>query len=624
MDEARVDTVIASADECFELLVQLELTTVFMNCSTLAGGAELCCQQYEDLLRGNCWCTVAAVDDSQGLMTDAYFNASICQDIDPKYNARIRGKQCPIPSEHAEVAGLNTVACYWEFDFLFADSSTGNDQAVTAFLSSCSDSAAWNTSECCSMVKPAAVDYQCLCFAPRESGYPLSSDIDLLRNVSMACGYDIEYEASVCGEYSSATYYPVNTEVAAKINVGWNVDVISYQQSLTENSYMGESTLPTAGGDIGESLPTCEKSDPLVPFDCDTYIQAFCNQFNRVIDGTSSCMLPELQYLVCDGDILDKCGSVDLVPRCSAFKRTSVIDYLINYGTADYVNNFGNGENTMTYNLAVTLTLMDLQISPQCVDIDSPTCSDLVATCQADLPAIEDRIYKCAMEPDSTCSQCDYVQDYYPSDMYLCARALFWELNADASNATSCRTVLYGTQQLDHRFNFAVGAFNSTDLKYCWTQNQMHGCSSNDPDPDLTWRRQTALSKIPDHNTSKGCHVHSDCGGDFFCALLATGGDSMTPSSVCMPCAWCSGCYDNYALDYTWALHPVEPTCGHCPCYQECTLGCAADEQYGKSCSTECYTEDCGYSLFQCPYDDTDADTHAATLLQCASGNDLQ
>eukprot|EP00854_Cymbomonas_tetramitiformis_P011444 gene11444-13527_t len=322
---------------------------------------------------------------------------------------------------------------------------------------------------------------------------------------------------------------------------------------------MGESTLPTAGGDIGESLPTCEKSDPLVPFDCDTYIQAFCNQFNRVIDGTSSCMLPELQYLVCDGDILDKCGSVDLVPRCSAFKRTSVIDYLINYGTADYVNNFGNGENTMTYNLAVTLTLMDLQISPQCVDIDSPTCSDLVATCQADLPAIEDRIYKCAMEPDSTCSQCDYVQDYYPSDMYLCARALFWELNADASNATSCRTVLYGTQQLDHRFNFAVGAFNSTDLKYCWTQNQMHG-----------------------------------------------------------------GCYDNYALDYTWALHPVEPTCGHCPCYQECTLGCAADEQYGKSCSTECYTEDCGYSLFQCPYDDTDADTHAATLLQCASGNDLQ
>eukprot|EP00854_Cymbomonas_tetramitiformis_P019949 gene19949-23868_t len=71
--------------------------------------------------------------------------------------------------------------------------------------------------------------------------------------------------------------------------------------------------------------------------------------------------------------------------------------------------------------------------------------------------------------------------------------------------------------------------------------------------------------------------------------------------AVCMACARCEGCFPDVEW-VPWHLPPAEPTCGHCPCEQECAPGCTAAMQYNTVCDPECFALECNYDNFKCAW----------------------
>ncbi|KAK3240288.1 hypothetical protein CYMTET_49862 [Cymbomonas tetramitiformis] len=113
-----------------------------------------------------------------------------------------------------------------------------------------------------------------------------------------------------------------------------------------------------------------------------------------------------------------------------------------------------------------------------------------------------------------------------------------------------------------------------------------------------------------------GCRMHADCPYEYFCGMMVTGSASET-DSLCMPCFWCEGCHPNTTVSPEhWFLTPVEPTCGHCPCAEECAPGCSVSMAENQRCDEACFTKACNYDNYRCPFPVTDGE-QSLELLPC-------
>ncbi|KAK3262447.1 hypothetical protein CYMTET_28700, partial [Cymbomonas tetramitiformis] len=369
-------------------------------------------------------------------------------------------------------------------------------------------------------------------------------------------------------------------------------------------------------------LQYCKVADEVVAFDCSSYMQYMCAIVNLLLIGnTQTCEVGQIHYIMCETDVVAQCGDMDITQLCPGYSRPEVIEGLTAYGLVDMIA--ATGIESFTVALVMELFRQDY-ISTGCMDagtddIDT-VCSTYRGRCEDNLPAIHSRIeavrigggyYPCLSQIHrarkrhvTTLSQSARLDQYHPYDMYLCARSLSWNLDPADDSATSCSTLLYGIRQMDHRFNFAVGAMKQSDASYCTGWKHQMRCSGNETG---NWRYHAYGLDYPQFETSKGCRTHGDCPGHYFCAILKTADPSPT-HAYCMPCIWCSGCYDN-GTDYSWELHPVEPTCGHCACNQECAPGCTGAMEHDALCEQECFNAECGWETWLCHYDENDPST---------------
>eukprot|EP00854_Cymbomonas_tetramitiformis_P007797 gene7797-9264_t len=162
-----------------------------------------------------------------------------------------------------------------------------------------------------------------------------------------------------------------------------------------------------------------------------------------------------------------------------------------------------------------------------------------------------------------------------------------------------CDVILVDVRQLEKNFNAQVGAQNRRDLAFCRESAQQASCTNGST---LTYSFNDRLLVLPTTDQSSGCHTHADCPYDHFCGMMVTGSACQT-NSLCMPCFWCEGCHPNTSASPAyWYLTPVEPTCGHCPCAEECSPGCSVSMLENDHCDAACFTRTCDYDNHQCPY----------------------
>ncbi|KAK3270005.1 hypothetical protein CYMTET_21575 [Cymbomonas tetramitiformis] len=323
------------------------------------------------------------------------------------------------------------------------------------------------------------------------------------------------------------------------------------------------------------TFQTCAAVSDSPPFDCGGYLDAFCRMaMNENIvswdDRCSSLNTDELIDMLCDEHILERCGQ-EQVPYCTW--DVSLNTY------ADHVEMFR-------------------ELYSSCRNGD--LCQAAHTDCMANLPAISRQLDACIASPNASVAQAHNASQYYPSDLYLCSLARDWTYGTqEGATNTSCDVILVDVRQLEKNFNAQVGAQNRRDLAFCRESAQQASCTNGST---LTYSFNDRLLVLPTTDQSSGCHTHADCPYDHFCGMMVTGSACQT-NSLCMPCFWCEGCHPNTSASPAyWYLTPVEPTCGHCPCAEECSPGCSVSMLENDHCDAACFTRTCDYDNHQCPY----------------------
>ncbi|KAK3247332.1 hypothetical protein CYMTET_43165 [Cymbomonas tetramitiformis] len=561
----------------------------------------LCCPAYKRLLEDSCWCTAVAFDDysvevNAHVMRESYFNATACHMFEPEtYPALVRGSACPIIPELSKVwladhsDDVNTAACYWEFRTLFGDFSPAfltETELTVGCLNQTTYTSFTATRECCAMIRPAIEVYNCSCMSCTEQNsiearrymqllVDLAMDCDLaLPGVHQDC--DIQ-DAPLCAVNIDNMYLSHNLSAPARLSAAWNTwqrgHVLDQYEPLSHvyGEYVTEmlETKPVA---TFATFTTCAESEEHAPFVCDSYLDYLCIFYSNAWHSRDFCRDPQLAYLACDMELLAHCADSSM-SFCDA-------DHLCSTPECLYPE----------FIIALTDTL-----STDCYQ-GQPVCADVDAECSQRLPAIRTRLEECATEAGSSCCQGGNVAEYFPTSMALCARFIDWSTeDAGASAYPGCARILYAVRQMDHRFNFAVGAQNISDVTFCNLTSQHSNCAANNSSLEYTFH-SAIVGEYPASNLSSGCRIHDDCPYGFFCAMAVTSGAT---NSLCMPCWWCEGCDDSGAGP-PWLLYPAAPTCGHCPCASECSPGCSNEMLNNGICDRECFNEECQYDAMTC------------------------
>eukprot|EP00854_Cymbomonas_tetramitiformis_P003465 gene3465-4353_t len=227
---AMMDVEVRSAEYCRSEINTLaeQLVAQTLNCDTMSEGKEgyfalYCCPVYKALLEGNCWCTVAVLEDwsdiSQAFVAhDSYFPAALCHEFFPsEYPPLIQGPQCPILPPKLHLQGLNPTACHWLNLLLFGEHGERNVNyyGQTEWLTECAPGlryawrmlCSWDIHKACKRLMAKYLEYDCYCFSCAE---PSALDVymmEVMVRAASVCGLPIQRVHPDC-HYDDSRIYP--------------------------------------------------------------------------------------------------------------------------------------------------------------------------------------------------------------------------------------------------------------------------------------------------------------------------------------------------------------------------------------------------------------------------------
>eukprot|EP00854_Cymbomonas_tetramitiformis_P000701 gene701-1159_t len=382
----------------------------------------------------------------------------------------------------------------------------------------------------------------------------------------------------------------------------WITEHAMWESSVSDSllTLYGKDWTPSPT-DYSSTFQICATVSESPPFDCAGYLDTFCRFAMTEVslrpwghadpEDHDICVTPSVDEFIdmlCDEYILERCGN-EQIPHCT------------------------NDVGLFTYMEHVEV-FRELYAPCRGADV----CYQALENCAASLPAITSKLNDCIAEPNVSLAQGQNADKYYPSDLYLCSLARDWTYQAaEGATNTSCDVVLGDVRQLEKRFNTEAGAQHPRDLTFCRESAQQASCTNGST---LSYSYDDRLLQLPTTDQYHGCRMHADCPYEYFCGMMVTGSASET-DSLCMPCFWCEGCHPNTTVSPEhWFLTPVEPTCGHCPCAEECAPGCSVSMTENQRCDEACFTKACNYDNHRCPYPATDGE-EPADLLPCDDGN---
>ncbi|KAK3255359.1 hypothetical protein CYMTET_35454 [Cymbomonas tetramitiformis] len=570
---------------------------------------DVCCDLYSELLAEGCWCTASGLDQSYqeygetssvGLLLPEAYRAEVCHDVNSsRWSPLIKGKQCSINSTIASVEGLNAVACTWEFTWI-GGTNVDTLGSGTEFMLRCGEKAsvAVNQEWCCQAVMPA-IENKCLCFDTRHSGSLTESYLTLIANIADFCGIDHSYDES-CRDFKDARYLPMNSSSAAYDNRIWNiqrmVDASSEVESQTlaaNYSSYEEFAAASAGQGIEflHHMPSCQSAQTIPP-SCFAYVQQL------IAYGSQMCE-DSMAFALC-GNVNDQCSDYEFSVAGFGFS-TGTADEMITFETLlGYLWNQRFGSSALE-------GCMDRGSSETLEDYIDATCREMTSRCSEHSEATATMLQECLDQDTELCLQPEHGDSYSLDQMYLCA--LYEGRYAeDGRPDYTCDAMLFHVKKLDHRWNYAVCAHNSTLTNMCYYSANLHSCSMGDITAveDVGWFTEEYASYIADGTQAGTCMMHDDCPYNFFCSLVVHDGSAGDRSSgLCMLCAWCEGCQQNANDTAAWSLQSAEPSCGHCPCDTECAPGCTEDMRSNFQCDLECFNEACAWDNFNCMWQDS-------------------
>ncbi|KAK3268580.1 TRP-like ion channel Pkd2 [Cymbomonas tetramitiformis] len=624
-----LDVEVRSAEYCMDALRTLDerLVTQSLNCYTDATDpsklytyAYYCCPAYKALLEGNCWCTAAVLEDwsetSHAFIAhDVYFPAGVCHDYWPsEFAPLIRGPECPITPPKLQIEGLNPTACYWMNELFLGDfGENSHTYEQTEWLSEC-----WSSTtdtfnlECCHYME-TYVEYDCFCYNCEELSSLNVYFMHFIKRLADACGmtipgyhltcqYNVSWELPGCEGRSVAPSHIRNVADSFRASREWITEHAMWESSVSDSllTLYGKDWTPSPT-DYSSTFQICATVSESPPFDCAGYLDTFCRFAMTEVslrpwghadpEDHDICVTPSVDEFIdmlCDEYILERCGN-EQIPHCT------------------------NDVGLFTYMEHVEV-FRELYAPCRGADV----CYQALENCAASLPAITSKLNDCIAEPNVSLAQGQNADKYYPSDLYLCSLARDWTYQAaEGATNTSCDVVLGDVRQLEKRFNTEAGAQHPRDLTFCRESAQQASCTNGST---LSYSYDDRLLQLPTTDQYHGCRMHADCPYEYFCGMMVTGSASET-DSLCMPCFWCEGCHpDTTVSPEHWFLTPVEPTCGHCPCAEECAPGCSVSMTENQRCDEACFTKACNYDNHRCPYPATDGE-EPADLLPCDDGN---
>ncbi|KAK3283595.1 hypothetical protein CYMTET_8718 [Cymbomonas tetramitiformis] len=445
----------ATAETCQELVLQL--VDQFPNHYLECGGddvSESCCQRYQALYEGRCWCALPVVDHgvyhsastnpnennpsaASAIMSTIVYDLRMCSGFAMDQYAMTEPLLCNhLTPPITQVEGVNAVACRYEFSVLFEQAST---------FHSCTTSAP-DGPDCCAALLNLE-RYNCLCYDHASAGALAEADFSAVASLFESCNLTSPDCASLppatyypsAEQYKHSLYYRTSSSRRAVMRASDRFEYYNKWRSWDAELFVFEKSkvdaIKIALGVSWEEAEQLQKKSAAGELD----------EIDTVV--THCAEVPSTAPVGCAWHADFLFSMLYLDPCSEAVRYITCGEEAAGKECAQYVAGFGGDENADVLYGDLLEENFDVYLSA-CTNLTkADMCAQYAQQCDEQLPVILEAISDCIAADDLTVGR---VNNATLDKMYLCASNHRWAAGGEPT--PTCEELLYYHGSFEERW----------------------------------------------------------------------------------------------------------------------------------------------------------------------------